>query len=347
MRSTVLCRSFLALLLCAAASYAAEKSTPEEVEGTWKLTGYVEDGKAKPEEVKADYLVTRKAGVQEITKGGEIFTTRRYEVDVKNSPKTIDFISDAGRTLAVYEIKDKMMRVAMYLDPAKLKSERPSDFEEAGKVVATYERVAKEPATDGRDEVYEYLKANVIGKSVSFSSVSANSDDTLEFDFKRTLRYRNLVKTERGLAFDVFGLIKQTNYDLQDGKRLMGKPGVNKDRELLVRYEFRQSESTGILIGMSDTISNTMVDSIGSGAAVTLKLEGDSLTLREVTPLFADHFAAGDTYKPGRSEVVGTFTTQNGKLKLVEKYTSYYVNPDTLEKTSPVSEKEQINEQLE
>ena len=72
-------------------------------------------------------------------------------------------------------------------------------------------------------------------------------------------------------------------------------------------------------------------------------MDGDALVLREVTPLFADHFAAGDTYKPGRSENVATFSTANGKLLLVETTTSYYVNPDTLEKVSEAIEKMQVN----
>src|SRR5688572_23158347 len=89
--------------------------------------------------------------------------------------------------------------------------------------------LADEPATDERDRVYDFLKANVIGKSLGFANVSQNSDKTLEYDFKRTMRYRNLVKTERGLAFDVFVIIQQTNYDVTDGKRTPGKAGVKKD----------------------------------------------------------------------------------------------------------------------
>ena len=130
--------------------------------------------------------------------------------------------------------------------------------------VMSLSAIAQEPATDQRDEVYEFLKANVIGKSVTFASVSSNSDNTVEYDFQRTIRYRNLVKSERGLAFNVFGLIKQTNFDLQNGKRVPGKPGVNKDRELVIRYEFRQSESTGMLIGSTDVLANTISDSTGA-----------------------------------------------------------------------------------
>jgi hypothetical protein len=132
-----------------------------------------------------------------------------------------------------------------------------------------------------------------------------------------------------------------------DGKRTPGKAGVKKDRELVIRYEFRQSAATGILIGATDVLANTIEDPIGAGAAVTLKLDGDSLVLKEVTSLYVDHFAAGDTYKPGRSVTVGTFTANNGKVKLVEKYTSSFVNPDTLEATSEPQTKEQVNEEQE
>ena len=58
----------------------------KQIDAAWKLTKYVENGKANDEVVKMDYRVVRKAGVQEITAGGKPFTKRKFTVDPEKKP---------------------------------------------------------------------------------------------------------------------------------------------------------------------------------------------------------------------------------------------------------------------
>jgi uncharacterized protein (TIGR03067 family) len=118
----------------------AEKSETE-VDGTWKLIKYIENGKPREEIVKQNYLIVRKHGVQEITKDGKPFSKTKFKVDPSKTPKHIDFLSDKG-ALGAYEIKGREMRLAILADPKKQKTERPGDLKEAeGNIIAVYERV--------------------------------------------------------------------------------------------------------------------------------------------------------------------------------------------------------------
>lgn len=113
-----------------------------EVDGTWKLIKYIEDGKPNESEVKANYLIVRNDGVQVITKGGKPFSKVNFEVDPTKTPRYIDFIDDKGtRVGGVYEIEGHEMRVAIFADSEKRKTGRPSDLKEEGNIIAVYERV--------------------------------------------------------------------------------------------------------------------------------------------------------------------------------------------------------------
>ena len=119
----------------------AEEKKETEVDGTWKLIKYIENGKPREDIVKQNYLIVRKDGVQEITKDGKPFTKSRFKVDSSRTPKHIDFLGDPG-ALGAYEIKGGEMRLALRADPEKQKTERPGDLKEAeGSIIAVYERV--------------------------------------------------------------------------------------------------------------------------------------------------------------------------------------------------------------
>ena len=139
----------ITLLICACVVLAgapfvtaddAEKRGTE-VDGTWKLIKYIENGKPREDIVKQNYLIVRKDGVQEITKDGKPFSKSKFKVDPSKTPKHIDFLGDPG-ALGAYEIKGGEMRLALRADPEKQKSERPGDLKEAeGAIIAVYERV--------------------------------------------------------------------------------------------------------------------------------------------------------------------------------------------------------------
>jgi uncharacterized protein (TIGR03067 family) len=117
------------------------KAVFAEIDGTWKLTKYIENGKANEEEVRANYRIIRKEGTQEITKDDKPFSKRQFMLNPELTPKHIDFIdADGGRTRGIYELNGTEMRVALFADPEKRKGHRPTDFKEEGKIIAVYER---------------------------------------------------------------------------------------------------------------------------------------------------------------------------------------------------------------
>ena len=185
-----------------------------------------------------------------------------------------------------------------------------------------------------RDRVYDFLKANVMGRSVSSERLSKNADCTIELDFKSTQRYYGLQKTENGLVFDRIALIKQTNYDLDKNGARTGK-SVNKDRELVSRTEVAVSLSTGKLVGANRIVSMTITDPTGLVDGVVLDVSGDKLTETIRTVTYLDMFAAGNTYKPGRTEMVSTYQTAKGKLEVASESDTWFINPDTFEAVTP------------
>lgn len=335
MRSAMLCLSLAGMLTCT--SFAQDKgATPSEVDGKWKLTGYVEDGNANPEEVKADFQVTRKDGVQEITKGGKSFTTRKYEFDANKSPKTIDFVNDAGsRTLAIYELKEDQMRVAILLDPAKQKLERPTDFDEKGKIIATYERLASAdhaPQSPGSqlDSAFRFIKTKLIGKTIETKIVAKIAGGDLESEFTRRTLFLNLIQTPEGLTYDEVVLIKQCNYDLdKNGKRLDQPPAI-KDRAVVQRVAVRERKSTGDLVGMSSILTNSLQDATGAVTAVRMRVTGERLELIRSTPVYEDFFAPGGKEIAGASETTTEYFMDNGRLKARTRDLGFDVDPKTL-----------------
>jgi uncharacterized protein (TIGR03067 family) len=133
---------YLAVVGMTIAGLHAEEQKSTEVDGTWKLVEYIENGTPNADEVKANYVIVRKDGIQEITKNGEPFNKRKIEIDPTKTPKHIDFIDEKGtRVRGVYEIKGDTMKAALLFDDEKRKTERPADLEEKGNILAVYERV--------------------------------------------------------------------------------------------------------------------------------------------------------------------------------------------------------------
>ncbi len=116
---------------------------PSEIDGSWKLTQYIENGSSKDEIVAENYVITRKDGMQEITKDGKPFSKRWFEVDEVKLPKQITFIdtdeprADSG--LGIYQLDGKQMKLAMLVENDA--RDRPKSFEEKGIVIAIYERL--------------------------------------------------------------------------------------------------------------------------------------------------------------------------------------------------------------
>ena len=138
----------VALALAAVQSTAEDAAVKSEVDGTWKLVEYIENGTPNAAVVEAGYEIRRQNGVQEIYSRGKLFSSRKFKVNAAATPRQIDFIDDAGKvTHGIYELTDDKHRAALFVDSAKGATDRPGGFDEPGLIVATYSRVtAADPA---------------------------------------------------------------------------------------------------------------------------------------------------------------------------------------------------------
>ncbi len=186
-----------------------------------------------------------------------------------------------------------------------------------------------------RDQVYDFLKANVMKRPLVRQSTGTNADKTLEFEFERTLIHTDLVKTERGLTFNQIMNIKQRNYDLdKDGKRTAA-PAKVEDRMLVAEFALIQMRSAPLLLGSQVIPANSWGDSTGSSLALRATMEQGALKIVSKSPDFADFFGAGGTSKPGISGSEAIYNLgSDGKLIMSETTTSTFVDAETMKPVS-------------
>ncbi|WP_406698681.1 hypothetical protein V5E97_07315 [Singulisphaera sp. Ch08] len=204
--------------------------------------------------------------------------------------------------------------------------------------VSSEQTRADDGALGARSKILDFLKREVLGKSLVHHSVSKIDNGKLEVDFSRTLKFANVTTTERGFKFDLLIDIKQANYDLDESGARKGT-SIAKDRSLVERFEIRERTSTGELLGYCSVITNSLKDSSGRADFVQVKLEGDRLKIKQSTVGYDDLFAAGDKTKPGAVETESDLFVSEGRLQHVQKIQSYEVDPASLKRT-PYAEPE-------
>ncbi|WP_406696426.1 hypothetical protein V5E97_36085 [Singulisphaera sp. Ch08] len=197
--------------------------------------------------------------------------------------------------------------------------------------------LAEGKRSEGTDltKVADFLREHVAGKSLETKITEKIDNGKIEAVFTRRSSIINVLNSRNSLVFDEIAVIEQTNFDLdKDGRRQM--PGHKKDRALVLRYEIRQSKSTGALIGTSRVISNSIDDSLGSARSVRVKFEDAKLTLHEVSVGYDDYFARGDSYKPGVGETRRVVSLVDGKVRMTDDSTSYDVDPETMIRSNKI-----------
>lgn len=203
--------------------------------------------------------------------------------------------------------------------------------------ILTPAALAEGKRSEGTDltKVADFLREHVAGKSLETKITEKIDNGKIEAVFTRRSSIINVLNSRNSLVFDEIAVIEQTNFDLdKDGRRQM--PGHKKDRALVLRYEIRQSKSTGALIGTSRVISNSIDDSLGSARSVRVKFEDAKLTLHEVSVGYDDYFARGDSYKPGVGETRRVVSLVDGKVRMTDDSTSYDVDPETMIRSNKI-----------
>jgi uncharacterized protein (TIGR03067 family) len=118
-----------------------------EIDGTWEVTRFNEQGTDTSEPVRSKLVVVRENGIQTTTKDGKPWGKKsHYSIAPNTAPKQIAFSDpdqpDKITHIGIYEIKGDTMKMAGFVDRAKRTTERPKDFTPAeGKVVSELKRV--------------------------------------------------------------------------------------------------------------------------------------------------------------------------------------------------------------
>ena len=153
----------IVVVLAPFALHAAEEGKTE-IDGTWEVISYNDNGKEDAKSVKSEYIAVRQKGVQTITKEGKPWKERRYSVNPKANPKEItvrDPRDGKITSVGIYEIKGDTMKIAVFDDKTQKAQERPKDFSPSkGKKVITYRRVGEKTEIDGVWELIGFSRNN-------------------------------------------------------------------------------------------------------------------------------------------------------------------------------------------
>lgn len=186
--------------------------------------------------------------------------------------------------------------------------------------------------TDNRDRIYEFLKENVVDRTVSMATRDSRIDQgRIATDFAVTMTLTNLRKTRYGLEYDLESTVEQTNYDLDSSGRRTGVKRV-EDREQTGRCHLRQMKSTGEVVGYSRMVSYTTksdLDPTGSASAVRMRLSGGKLIIESAGVNYGDYFAYGGRFRTGWSHREDVLEIKAGKLSWQGLVQSYNFNPRT------------------
>jgi hypothetical protein len=157
----------------------------------------------------------------------------------------------------------------------------------------------------------------------------------VRYDFYRTISY-NAIRVGDTLSYHLNWSIKQDNFDpLPDGT--FAPTPVNKDRFGFSRCEFTEMKSTKELQGSCTVLANSLGYSF-SVDRVVATFADDRLTLKAETPGYADLFASGDTYVPGRSSsVTEIYKDEQGRTVSRDVLKLWNVDPQTLEPVGDVT----------
>jgi len=187
-----------------------------------------------------------------------------------------------------------------------------------------------------RAQVIKFLKEHVNGRTVVTPKTTFKVDgNKLEGEYEDLTTFNNLVETEKGFAFDVTTVSKETRYDLdKDGKRTL--PGRDVSGTEVFRYAFCERASTKKLTGTARMVSRTTKGSSYEAAAILVtgvKVADGKLTWNETLPGYIDLMASKGTFVPGSFDSKYTFSVVKDKLVSEYETKRYDVDPDTLKRT--------------
>ena len=121
---------FLGVAMACSARPAADGAGggTTEVDGTWRLAGYIEDG--RPTRRKSRRTIGSSGpGDSGDARGRQVLQQAELQGRSAEDAQHIDFIDDKGAVVrGVYEFRGNELRMAILADPERQRTDRPGDL---------------------------------------------------------------------------------------------------------------------------------------------------------------------------------------------------------------------------
>jgi hypothetical protein len=184
--------------------------------------------------------------------------------------------------------------------------------------------------------VRDFIRQNLIGRTVSAEPVSARTDDgQTETTYVDQTFFSNLVWRQNGFDFDLTAITIGRRYGLDSEGRRTALAG-SMDAVRVFRYEMTGRVSTGKLLGFSRCISSTneQFDPLaGACFMVQTGLQDDGLVITERQIGYSDFPAPGGGRKPQALDSRFRYVTDNrGGLTVELDQEIFDVDPTSFER---------------
>lgn len=176
----------------------------------------------------------------------------------------------------------------------------------------------------------EYLRRNVIGRTIAGKVVSGLDQGRLESEFARRTTFTRLRESRNGFGFDEV-------IDIRETIRNTGRSGRDSDsvrhdnRRVILRHQYSVRKSTGEVVGYAREVSH--VEGQLSEAAVVMRavaeIQNGELIIRTTTVGYDDHVTA-DGLRPGAVQAQSKFSVHAGRLQRSQANENFAVNPRSL-----------------
>lgn len=192
-------------------------------------------------------------------------------------------------------------------------------------------RVSSRSRGDARKRPFvEYLRKNVIGRTIAGKVTTGIDQGRLESEFARRTTFTRFRESATGFGFDEVIDIRETIRPI--GKSLRDEIPVRHDnRRVILRHQYSVRKSTGEVVGYAREVSHNEGE-LSEAAVVTrsvAELQNGALIIRTKTVGYDDHVTAAG-FKPGAVQAQSKYTVHAGRLQRSQANENFAVNPRSL-----------------
>lgn len=192
--------------------------------------------------------------------------------------------------------------------------------------------------------IVDFVRRNVIGKSISGRVVTGFDNGRMESMFERKTTFGRLLESATGFGFDEVIEIRETIRP-RSKKGAKPAPARQDNRRVILRHQYSVRRSTGEVVGYAREVSHN--EGQLSAAAVVkravVEVANNELTIRTSTVGYDDHVTVKG-FGLGAVSEQSKYSVHGGLLQRSQANEFFSVNEDTLARKSNRRETELIVE---